>query len=275
MVAPPDPCLESTTKSFSFVVSVVINHLSWSLMKIESIIIDQDSASCSYLKKCLLSRFPEITIQGEASSICEACKLIERVSPELVFSEVKIFDQIRNQQTLAVFETVYLSDRSEDAIMAIWQDACGFILKPLKLSDIVLSVRSAIQKLSSRSSIAKIQSLGSSDSPLLPHTKLIGIPTMEGMEFIHVHEIVRCEGLQKCTRIVSSRKTNLISSYNIGEFKKLLEEYGFFPCHKSHLINLMHVKRFTREGFVYLSDNAAVPLARRKRPEFLHVLKHL
>lgn len=241
-------------------------------MKIGSIIIDQEPASCSFLKKCLLSKFPEIAIQGEASNYCEACELIEKVSPDLVFSDVKLFDQIRNHQAGGVFETVYISDRSEDAIQAVWQDACGFLLKPLNLNDIVTSVGCAIRKLLARSSLGR---MGSSDSTSLPHTQLIGIPTIEGFEFVHVHEIVRCEGLQKCTRIVSSRKTNLISSYNIGEFKKLLEEFGFFPCHKSHLINLMHVKRFTREGFVFMSDNSAVPLARRKRPEFLHVLKHL
>lgn len=113
------------------------------------------------------------------------------------------------------------------------------------------------------------------DDILLPHTKLIGIPTIEGIDFLYSHEIIRCEGLQKCTRIVSTRGSAMVSAYNIGEFKKLLEAYGFFSCHKSHLINLMHVKKLTREGFVYLSDNGAVPLARRKRIEFLAMLKHL
>ncbi len=190
-----------------------------------------------------------------------------------IFSKTAISLPIENNRNN--YEIIYISDRSEDAISAIRQDACGFILKPLTLNDIIVSVGSAIRKLSERSTNRAADGTFSHDSAFLPHTKLIGIPTMEGIDFLHVHEIVRCEGLQKCTRIVSTRKNNMISAYNIGEFRKLLDEYGFFSCHKSHLINLMHVKKFTREGFIFLIDNSAIPLARRKRLEFLHQLKHL
>ncbi len=245
-------------------------------MKIESIIIDHEPTITLFLRKCLVSKFPEIAIRGEASSYIEACDLIRATNPGLVFSDVNIFNKLST--TLPAdddrndYEIIYISDRSEDAISAIRQNACGFLLKPLKLSDVIVSVGSAIRKLTERSSNREIIP---HDTNLLPHTKLIGVPTMEGIDFLYVHEIVRCEGLLKSTRIVSTRKNNLISAYNIGEFRKLLEEYGFFSCHKSHLINLMHIKKYTREGFIYLSDNTAIPLARRKRQEFLHLLKHL
>jgi two-component system, LytTR family, response regulator len=248
-------------------------------VKIESIIIDKEFAISADLKRYLYSKFPEINIRGEASNCSDACKLIKAVNPDLIFTNVNVFK--RSARTMETemkdihFEMVYMSDRYEDAISAIQEDVCGFILKPLTVGNVVLAVTSAIKKLSDRSSARSIRDPIAQDIAFLPHTKLVGIPTIEGIDFLHVHEIVRCEGLQKCTCIVSTRKQNLISSYNIGEFRKLLEEYGFFPCHKSHLINLMHVKKFTREGFVFLSDNAAVPLARRKRLEFLQVLKHL
>jgi two-component system LytT family response regulator len=146
-------------------------------------------------------------------------------------------------------------------------------MKPLNVDDVVISVDSALKRISERSVALPLS--GDSDPAILPHTKLIGIPTMEGIDFLHAHEIIRCEGLQKCTRIVSTRNTTMISAYNVGEFRKMLEPLGFFSCHKSHLINLVHVKRFTREGFIFLSDSTAVPLARRKRPEFLQSLRHL
>lgn len=110
----------------------------------------------------------------------------------------------------------------------------------------------------------------------LPHTKLIGIPTMEGLEFISVEEIIRCEGLQKCTLVVTTEKTDIISSYNIGKFVDLLEVNGFFHCHRSHLINLQYIKKYTREGYIFFSVNSKpVPLARRKRGAFLNEMKHL
>lgn len=110
----------------------------------------------------------------------------------------------------------------------------------------------------------------------LPHTKLIGIPTIEGLEFIDTDKIIRCEGLQKCTLIVTTEKSDIISSYNIGKFVHLLEENGFFACHRSHLINLQYVKKYTREGYIFFSANSKpVPLARRKRADFLNEMRHL
>jgi two-component system LytT family response regulator len=198
------------------------------------------------------------------------------VDPDLVFSNVSIFKRsLAAEITNNHFEMIYMSDRYEDAISAIQENACGFILRQLSVEHVVSAVASALRKLQERSSRRTTREEIPQETSYLPHTKLIGIPTIEGIDFLYVHEIVRCEGLQKCTCIVSTRKQNLVSSYNLGEFRKLLEEYGFFSCHKSHLINLMHVKKFTREGFVVLSDDATVPLARRKRLEFLQVLKHL
>ena len=246
-------------------------------MRIASIIVDQEPTISSYLKKCLVARFPEILICGEATSYMEACDLIRNTHPALVFSDVSVFDKRSQpvaQENANDYEIIYTSDKTEDAISAIHQDACGFILKPLNVNDIVVAVGSAIRKFSQRT-FYRTATSSPQEATTLPHTRLFGIPTLEGIDFLYVHEIVRCEGLQKCTRVVSTRKVNMISSYNIGEFRKLLEAHGFFACHKSHLINLMHVKKFTREGFIYLIDNVAIPLARRKRLEFLDQIKHL
>lgn len=242
-------------------------------MKIDAIIIDQEPSS--YLKSCLFTQFPDIKVQGEATGISHARRLIHDVNPSLVFADMKLFNidsLLEMTQGLSNrCEMICLSNCADDAISALRHHVCGFILKPLNAGDIVISVKTALKNLEAQAPT----DTSIDQAPALPHTRLIGIPTMEGIDFLYVHEIIRCEGLQKCTRVLTMRRKSLLSSYNIGEFKKLLDTYGFFLCHKSHLINLMHVKRVTREGFIFLSDAEAVPLARRKRLEFLQQLKHL
>ena len=103
----------------------------------------------------------------------------------------------------------------------------------------------------------------------------IGIATLEGIEFIRVEEVIRCEGLQRCTNVVVQNRKNMVSSYNLGEFIKLLENYGFYSPHRSHLINLSHVHRYDREGIILMTDQSAIPVSRRKKQEFLDQLKHL
>lgn len=248
-------------------------------MKVDSIIIHPEETNATYLRECILDTFPEVNFQGEACNYPEADRLIKTVNPALIFFDVSTL-HTGNLPALRAnnrthFESIYISDRSEDAISAIRQDACGFLLKPLNVDDIIDTVGDALRRLSERIPLPAIREAHAPEITEPLYKKLVGIPTMDAMEFVNADEIIRCEGLQKCTRIVTNQKTSLVSSYCIGEFRRLLEEYGFFSCHKSHLINLAHVRKLTRDGFIVLTDNVAVPLARRKRPEFLQMLKHL
>ena len=97
-------------------------------------------------------------------------------------------------------------------------------------------------------------------------------PTLKGFDFISIHDIIRCEGLQKCTRIITQEKSDIISSYNIGEFVKRLEKHGFFQNHKSHLINLRHIKQYYKEGTIKMADNSFVPVSKRKKSQFLKLM---
>ncbi|HKK78351.1 MAG TPA: LytTR family DNA-binding domain-containing protein, partial [Phaeodactylibacter sp.] len=72
----------------------------------------------------------------------------------------------------------------------------------------------------------------------------------------------------------TSEKT-LYSSYNIGEFVRLLEPYGFFQVHRSHLVNLNRIVRYNREGMVTLEDDSSVPVSKRRRSEFLQQLTRI
>ena len=48
----------------------------------------------------------------------------------------------------------------------------------------------------------------------------------------------------------------------------MLEGYGFYTTHKSHLINTSLITRYMKEGTVVMDDGAEVPVARRKRDAF-------
>ncbi|MFT4535133.1 MAG: two-component system LytT family response regulator [Saprospiraceae bacterium] len=67
-----------------------------------------------------------------------------------------------------------------------------------------------------------------------------------------------------------------MSSYNIGVFRDMLESYGFFSTHKSHLVNNSHITRYLKDGTVVLSDGSNAPVARRRKEDFMEqVVKYL
>lgn len=110
-------------------------------------------------------------------------------------------------------------------------------------------------------------------NPNSPSNK-IGIPTARGLEFLEAGNIIRCEGVQRCTKVVS-HQNSILSSYNLGEFRKLLESYNFYAPHKSHLISLDHIVRYDKEGFIEMSDQEQIPVSRRRRQEFLEKMTRL
>ena len=103
----------------------------------------------------------------------------------------------------------------------------------------------------------------------------IGIPTAKGLEFVRTQDIIRCEGIQKITKIYIHPQKSLLSSYNIGKYIQLLEPYGFFTAHKSHLINLDFILRYHKEGTITMEDLSTVPVSKRRRSSFLDQLNRL
>ncbi len=103
---------------------------------------------------------------------------------------------------------------------------------------------------------------------------LFGIPTIGGMEFLKAKEIIRCEGMQRLTKVYTVEGV-LLSSYNIGEFCRLLCHCDFFSPHKSHLINLQFLRSYNHDGVITLRDGSQAPLARRRKQAFLERVRHL
>ncbi|HHH52031.1 MAG TPA: LytTR family transcriptional regulator, partial [Bacteroidetes bacterium] len=79
----------------------------------------------------------------------------------------------------------------------------------------------------------------------------------------------------KLTGIYFVNRKRMVSSYSIGKFRKLLDNHNFFSPHKSHLINMNHVKKYLREGVIEMIDGSSVPVAKRKKSEFLEIMKNM
>lgn len=236
------------------------------------IIVDPDSSFLTTLVKWIESLFPQLRIVAKLKHIKEALNILSREKPDIIFCDAgAVRDFLAVISEFDHLQIVSISDKPQDAIYALRNNICGFISLPLELKEVVVSVRCVLNKLKKRKE-KKVQGLPA----YLPHNNLIGIPTIEGIEFINIDKIIRCEGLQKCTRVVTIERSDIVSSYNIGKFKELLKSDGFFSCHRSHYINLKFIKKYTLEGYIYFTENSKpVPLARRRKSDFLRQIKHL
>jgi two-component system LytT family response regulator len=243
---------------------------------IKAVLVDDEAKALQVLKQKLNTYCPQIEIVGEAGGAAEAYGMIVSLQPQLVFMDVAMpgesgFDLLKRLPKLD-FELIFVTGFDSYALDAIRFSAIGYILKPIENEDLINSVQRALTRIEEK--IDRDRNRRFLENLLNPGsvTNRIGIPTESGLEFVPTNHIVRCEGDQKYTRVITTEKKDILSSYNIGEFRKLLEDYGFFAPHKSHLINLSHIKRYDKEGTVTMVDNSNVPVSRRKKQEFLDKL---
>ncbi|MEM1319655.1 MAG: LytTR family transcriptional regulator DNA-binding domain-containing protein [Bacteroidota bacterium] len=246
---------------------------------INAILVDYQIAALKKLQGQLQEHCPEVNISGLATSKDKACALIKEQQPNLLFIETEMLNHncIKQlyQSSTAEFETIFISNLSSHAIDAIPYRPSGYVLRPIEAEKLVGAVKNASEQIRRKSRLKQQQPEGPRLLSNIPPNEPIGIPTMEGLEFITIGSIVRCEGLQKCTRIITTEKSNIVSSYHIGHFRKHLEAYGFFSPHKSHLVNVLQIKRYSKEGTIIMRDDSWVPLARRRKNDFLNLMPHL
>ena len=236
---------------------------------VRTLLVDQDPDFLTDLEAILCDQWPFTDVVTKCTKKETAIEELVKRKYDLLFLNVKQFDGYDfdlDKVGKRVKQTIYMADSYDFASIAINYGASGYLLKPVQekeLNQLMEECEKAFLPFEVGEKKASKQDL---------QDQIICIPTIEGAEFLKPEDIIRCEGLQKCTRIVTHKRSDIISSYNIGIFRKLLGDLGFTQPHKSHLINLRYIVKYHREGNITMQDNSSVPLSRRrKRDLFKHM----
>jgi two-component system, LytTR family, response regulator len=246
---------------------------------IKSVLIDSNEKDMISLEAMLSVNFPNIHICGKAGIVANALKIINECQPDLLFinSELQVSNGLaENDCFLGVnYQVILLVDKGNSAFDNKHCSACSFLKKPIQNDQLIVTVNKVLSRIQEKEEHIRNKFLAEKYFRESSNEGVIGIPTIEGFEFVSIKDIICCEGLQKCTRVITKEKTDIISSYNLGEFRKFLEPYGFFSPHKSHLINLKFIRRYHREGSILMTNGIIVPVAKRKKREFLDHIYHI
>ena len=136
-------------------------------------------------------------------------------------------------------------------------------------TDLIAAVEKATVKLQKEDKAKRYEVLQHNLNTLGGQETKLAIPGTHAYDFVQIKDIIRCEGWQKYTRIYFADGSTIVSSYNLGVYKDILVPYGFYVSHKSHIINMKHIKKYYKEGIVEMSDGSEAPVSRRKKDEFL------
>ena len=247
------------------------------IMTIKTILIDDERKALAILKNKLERLCPNVEVIAQTQNPKEGINLIKNLKPDLVFLDIAMpelsgFDVLK-QFEKPDFEIIFATAFDSYAIEAIKHCAIGYLVKPVDNKDLIEAVKNAQNGIENRSALQKNKQLIENLGIQTFQKKKIIIPSVEGLEFIKIEDILHCQGETGYTKIHLKEDKPLLSSSSIGHFNKLLENSNFYLVHKSHLINLRYIEKYLNEGYVILKGNIKIPVSRNRRQDFLDQLK--
>lgn len=248
------------------------------MSEIKAIIVDDEQHCIDALQTMLQKKCPEVNVLGGVNSVKAARELIMEVQPDVVFLDVemphqngfellKLFDRI-------TFDVVFTTAYEQYALKAIKFNALDYLLKPFSVKELQDAVQKCISRRNNQQgehTTSPLEMFLQNMKTLHQTHKKIALPTINGLVFMPVQQIVRCESTGNYTRIFFTDKKNLMVSRPLKEFEELLTEMDFFRIHNSHLINLQQMQSYIQGegGFALMSDGTQVEVSRRRKAEFL------
>ena len=244
---------------------------------ITAIIIDDEAKGRLALREKLLTYCPQVKLLAEAVNGQEALLQIQQQQPQLIFLDIEMprmngFEML-NELTEKNFHIIFTTAYDQYAIKAIKYAAFDYLLKPIDIEELKI----AIAKLDMQENYQTKKQVELLQQNLQqPKNKLhkLAIPTLEGLLFYNISDIIHLEANSNYTDIFLVNKIKITASKTLKEFEELLPEDIFFRTHHSHLINLNYIKRYIKGdgGQIELQNGTYVDVSRRKKDEFLKAI---
>ena len=245
---------------------------------IRSVIVEDEAAAREALKNYLTKYCPQVQLLGEAMNAQEATDLLHEWQPELVFLDVEMpfgnaFDVLEACRDLS-FETIFVTAFSEYSLRALNQSAAYYLLKPVSIEELITAVNKVQQQIEKKILFNRNQIIVQNFREERIDKRQVILPTLEGFEVVKMEHIVHLQGNGNFTDLYLSDGSRKMVCRFLKHFEEMLP-YPFLRVHKSHIINIHHVKSYSKSGggTVMLSNGREVDISPGYKEAFLNAFK--
>lgn len=249
---------------------------------IRTIIIDDEPRSIQNLKLLLERYAKQVEVIATAEYPEDGILYIREYKPDLVFIDIEMptmkgFDvlkQVVDVPFKVIFITAY--DEYEYAVSAIRSAALDYLLKPFDIDELISAVAKAEKHILAEKTVEKTET--SIVNHLLYNQfvqkQKIALPTLNGIEFILLENILYCQADNAYTLLKMIDETSKIVCKSMKEFETQLHEKGFFRIHRECIINLNYMKSYVkgRGGYVIMENGKELAVSNEKKEAFLAFL---
>jgi two-component system, LytTR family, response regulator len=251
------------------------------MMTYSAVLIDDEIHCTESLALIMEVAAPEINVLAKFNDATKALKFLQSHTVDLVFLDIEMpelngFELLEELVALS-FDVVFVTAYDQYAIKAFTYSAISYLLKPVDEDDLKDTIDRWREKKNKSLSVSQLQLL----QDLLANTnKLktkVALPTNEGLEFLEIQSITRCESESNYTRIYCTDNNRYLICRTLKEVEQVLRENGFIRVHHSHLINPQFIRKFIRHdgGFIVMDDGQQISVSRTKKDRLFELFANV
>ena len=246
-----------------------------------AIIVDDEEQNNTLLCHFINQYCPQIEIIDVCTSFSEAYTSISKKKPDILFLDIVLGANEDSFQLLQLtgvqdFKIIFITAYSEHAVQAFRCSAIDYLLKPLKINELIDAVNKITQSSEKdKEYIDKLQLLQTvlleSNAEAALTEKKIPIQLKDKIEFWLPNEIMYLQANLKQTFLYNKNGECFETYMSLSEFEEKLKTTQFKRVHKSYIVNIDYIKSVINSKNVSLemSNNQLVPVSRRKRSEIV------
>lgn len=245
------------------------------MAKLKAIIVDDEASSRNALLQKIITHCPAVKVIAECENGEQGIATIEKANPDVVFLDVEMprmngFVMLQQLQ-YRNFELIFTTAYDHYAIRAIRFSALDYLVKPIEANELISAVQRAAEKRMRAPQDSRIENLLHNIAEAKELNNRIAIPSMEGLSFLSIADIIYLEAEGNYTVIYTAGDKKYTVSKTLKDFEDLLPAPFFIRIHHSHIINKKEVLRYIKGegGQVVMKNGVVLGVSRRRKDEFL------
>ena len=258
-------------------------------MPINTIIVDDEKPARDELA-FLLKGFPEINVIGQGKNGVEAVALIKEQAPDLVFLDVQMpgldgFGVLKKlvERKVKVPHVVFATAFDHYAVQAFDVNAVDYVLKPFDKARIAKAIQRARKVMENQATTTEqrleqlVNQLGASKQTAQPVKVLV--KSQQRLLLVDAENLVFAS-IEDGLISVVARDVEGSSNYRtLEELHAALDSETFWRPHRSHLVNIHHIKEvvpwFKSSYMLKMADKrgSEVPVSRAQTRHLRELLK--
>ena len=234
---------------------------------LKALIVEDNAFMATVLHDMLQQYAGKIAVTGIAKTGNDALSLIAAIKPNVVFLDIELPDMTGFELLQKIehinFKTVFTTSHSHYAIKAFRFNALDYLVKPINESEFDETIKRLLR---SANNNVEVKNALSNLAVLSVENQQLVLPQQNGTLRLALKQITHIEGDRNYSYIHLSDGSQELSSKNLAYFEDVLIDKNFYRCHRSFLINRLHIKALIDGNFI-LKNRIEIPISRRKKTE--------